>query len=96
MTYVKERKETTVFPSHSLNMVTRDPNTNINSHARNQKAWTPSQNKVEYRRLLSCLQSSETFRGYGNPWRHVNVLEDELGSGEDWNYDCSIVNVTVI
>jgi hypothetical protein len=77
-------------------MVTRNPNTNINPHAWNQKAWTPSQKEMQYRRLLSCLQSNETFLGYGNAWRHVITLEDELCSGENWNDDGGIVNITVI
>jgi len=42
------------------------------------------------------MQSSETFRVYGYAWRHVVMLEDELRSGENWNYDGGIVNITVI
>lgn len=60
------------------------------------KGVDPVSNKLEYRWLLSCLQSSETFRGYGNAWRHVIMLEDELRSGENWNYGGGIVNITVI
>ena len=77
-------------------MVTRNPNTNISSHAWNQNAWTPSQDKLEYWRLLSCLQSSETFRVYSKAWRNVIMLEGELRSGEIWNYDGVIMDITVM
>jgi len=33
---------------------------------------------------------------YGYAWRHVIMLEDELRSGENWNCDGGIVNITVI